>query len=168
VDPRVRRIAEGAAKRLAEKAPSMARTEPEAIRIERITIAQLASIACSLSGDPLVNEVCSALQKGKPVFFYMPTIEKSLNLDGFSPEGRSEIEKLLTDLAGKGVSMSCDKTDCDHRKPTCSDRKPTSSSGPESDILSDILGEVRPEDHPCYVEPGVLCFGCGRCKTLGF
>lgn len=167
MDPRVRRIVEGASRRLADTTTAAAKREPEAIRIERITIPQLAAIAGSSSDDPLVNEVCSALERGKPIVFYMPTIEENLRLDGFSPAARNEIEKLLTDLAGKGVTMSCDKTTGDGN-PTCPDKGTLPSSGPESEILTEILGEAVPEDHPCYIEPGVLCFGCGRCKTLGF
>ncbi len=39
---------------------------------------------------------------------------------------------------------------------------------PERQIFSEILGDAVPEPHPCVKEPGVMCCGSGRCKTLGF
>lgn len=172
MDPRVRRIAEGASRRLADTTPMTAGKEPEAIRIERITLSQLAALAGSIGNDALVREVKSALQRGKQVVLYKPAVADALRLEAFSPAARQAVEELFADLERTGVTMICDKTACDKTtgdgNPTCSNKETLPSSGPESDILTEILGEAVPEDHPCYIEPGVLCFGCGRCKTLGF
>jgi len=166
VDQRVKKIAEGAARRLADTPPMTAGKEPEAVRIERVTLAQLAALAGSIGDDALVREVKSALQRGKRVVLYKPAVADGLRLEAFSPAARQAVEELFADLERTGVTMISDETAYE-KKPACPDEE-TSARSPESDILSDILGAAEPEDHPCYVEPGVLCFGCGRCKTLGF
>ena len=167
MDPRVRKIAEGAARMLAETPPEAGGTEPEAIRIERITLAQLVALAGSTGNDALVREVKSALQRGKQVVLYKPAVAEALRLEAFSPAARQAVEELFADLERTGITLNCDEGACEHAQKNAMDAS-QETRGPESDILAEILGEAEPEDHPCYVEPGVLCFGCGRCKTLGF
>lgn len=56
------------------------------------------------------------------------------------------------------------------RKPEAAPAEPSESSGltPDRQVLREILGEVAPEPHPCWLEPQKACCGSGRCKTLGF
>jgi hypothetical protein len=185
MDPRVKAIADGALQKLAAGGDPASPSEtglPSDLRIADMSLAQLSRLAFLQAGDPIVDRVLSMLKVGRPVFLDREAIERKLELDRYPPRVTEQFNRWFSRIAGYGVALvgTSQEPAAEQSPPQAIRTEPTRAAGagtgpktsvlpaPDSQILSEILGEASPEDHPCWIEPGKVCCGSGRCKTLGF
>ncbi len=176
MDPRVSEIAKGALRRLGTPVEQGGGTLPEELRIGALSLPQLSRLAYLQAGDPLVDQVLAMLRAGRPVFLDRPAVEAKLRMAEYPPRVQEQFARWFTRISGYGVALtsgsSTPETSASARElPPAAGSAPVQSLtllSPESQVLSEILGEAVPEPHPCYLEPDKACCGSGRCKTLGF
>lgn len=186
MNPRVSEIAKGALRRLGTPVEQGGGTLPEELRIGALSLPQLSRLAYLQAGDPLVDQVLAMLRAGRPVFLDRPAVEAKLRMAEYPPRVQEQFARWFTRISGYGVALtsgsSTPETSASARElPPAASPAPQSAPAagstpvqsltllsPESQVLSEILGEAVPEPHPCYLEPDKACCGSGRCKTLGF
>jgi len=179
VEERVRAAAQGALRRLGSGSLSAAvRSVPgQAVRLDRLTLAQLSNLAYLQAEDPLVQEVMEAIRTGRPVHLDRPAVEAHLGLAAYPPRMQEQFARWFSRISGYGVHLTGAEA------PSPAPGRPTPSSSvpvplpvatpscvesPEREVLADILGAACSSERPCVLEPGKGCCGSGRCKTLGF
>jgi len=179
VEERVRAVAQGALRRLGSGSLSDAvRQVPgEALRLERLTLAQLSNLAYLQAEDPLVQEVVEAIRTGRPVHLDRPSVEAHLGLTAYPPRMQEQFARWFSRISGYGIHLTGAQTPpgAPAQRTTPAATTPAAPAGagpaadsPEREVLADILGSACSSERPCVLEPGKGCCGSGRCKTLGF
>ncbi len=185
MDPRVKAIADGALRKLSGAqgpAQDAGSGLPSELRIDHLSLAQLSRLSFLQAGDPMVDKVLAMLKAGRPVYLDRRTIERELELDRYPPRVTEQFNKWFSRIAGYGVALvgtaapapapssAPQAIRSSEPAPAPAELGPRAAtlSAPDRQILSEILGEAAPEEHPCWIEPGKVCCGSGRCKTLGF
>ncbi len=184
MDGRVDAIARLALQRLdAPMRHSSGRTGPlpAELRIGALPLAQLSRLVYLQAGDPLVDQVLAMLKAGRPVFLDRAAIETALGFTDYPPRLQEQFNRWFSRLSGYGIALTgspAPETGTP-AKPVSLPSLPPAPPAPrrvsagivpraEEQIFAEILGDAVPEPHPCVKEPGVMCCGSGRCKTLGF
>ena len=186
MDPRVETLAKGALRRLGV-GPSAGPARPDAspLELNRLTLPQLARLAYLQADDPLVAEVLEAMRRGRPVTMDRPAVEAALGLADYPARVREQFARWFSRISGYGVALRGSATEARPERgippepastsepaaPSPPRFEPAAAAEPASadrQVLSEILGGLSAEDHPCWIEPGKVCCGSGRCKTLGF
>jgi len=184
VDGRVDAIARLALQRLdAPMRPSSGRTGPlpAELRIGALPLAQLSRLVYLQAGDPLVDQALAMLKAGRPIFLDRAAIEVALGFADYPPRLQEQFNRWFSRLSGYGIALTGDpaSTADTPASPASLPMLPPAPIPPrsfasavlpraEEQIFAEILGDAVPEPHPCVKEPGVMCCGSGRCKTLGF
>lgn len=179
MDERVKALARGALRRLGPlpsgpppPPPPPASAGEEALRISSLTLPELSRLAYLQAGDPLVDKVLQALRSGRPVYLDRPAVERALGLAQYPPRVREWFSRWFVRISGLGVALVGQEEGPPLPEVSPSAPPPPAPAGapltPDRQVLREILGEVAPEPHPCWLEPGKACCGSGRCKTLGF
>ncbi len=178
MDERVKALAQGALRRLGSLPSGTATPPPKpspggdgALRLSSLTLPQLSRLAYLQAGDPLVDQVLTALKSGRPVYLDRPAVERALSLAEYPPRVREWFSRWFIRISGLGVALVGQEEAPlpEASRPAPSPPLPSGTSlTPDRQVLREILGEAVPEPHPCWLEPGKACCGSGRCKTLGF
>jgi len=181
VDPRVEKIAKGALLRLSTETTPSAPAGPSArdrIHLDRMTIEELRNLAGLHLEDPSVKRVVEALRAGIPVTLDREALEKFLGLQSYPPRLREQFARWFSRIAGYGVALvgegSLEPAPAAPPPAPVSTPpapKPEASSAaltPDRLILAAILEDEICGEKPCVLEPGKICDGSGRCRTLGF
>lgn len=179
MDERVNAAAQGALRRLNAGLSAIAvagQASKEALRLDRLTLAQLSSLAYLQAEEPVVQQVLDALRSGRPVYLDRPSVEKALVLSSFPPRIQEQFARWFSRIAGYGIQLTGETQPLSSSAAAPAPSKAaTAGPGhaqpvlpPERQVLADILGETCPAESPCVLEPKKSCCGSGRCKSLGF
>ena len=182
MDPRVSDVARGALRRLSEPhGTGTSRALPEELHIGAVSLVQLSRLAYLQAGDPLVDQVLETLKAGRPVYLDRAAAEASIHLSEYPPRVQEQFQRWFVRLSRYGIALT--GTQAVPAAPSCEAPlsytagsppagpvtvQAVSTVTPDRQILSQILGDVVPEPHPCWLEPRKACYGSGRCKQLGF
>ncbi len=181
MDQRLEAVAKGALRRLTPgtEAPPRPSSGKGELRLDKLSLEQLRNLAGLHLEDPLVGSVVDALRSGRPVLLDRAAVERSLELRDYPPRLREQFARWFSRIAGYGVALVGQDAG-----PPVESPLPTppsapvreegetvcafSEMSPDQEILAAILGEVECDGKSCVLEPGKVCDGSGRCKTLGF